>query len=112
MDFSWREVISGARSGRDLLSRKVDFLFDLSGSVRAPLATKMASPLLIWEINSQEDLWVRLEEDDRFSAWINSDAETKALLESGDFDALLVAIVPLVGYEVDSDSHMQEGKTT
>lgn len=98
---SWCEVIAGAREARDFLGRKVDLLFELVNHVRAPLATKMPSALLIWELNALEDLWVRFEEDDRFSAWINSDAETKTLLESDDFDALLVAIVPLVGLQVE-----------
>lgn len=101
---SWRDVIAGAREGRDLLGQKVDFAIDLVDHVRAPLATKMPSQLLIWEINAEEDLWVRIEEGRMFSAWINSDAETKKLLESVDFDTLLASIVPLVGYEVSSDS--------
>lgn len=111
MDSSWREVIAGAREGRDLLGQKVDFAIDLVGHVRAPLATKLPSQLFIWELNADDDLWVKLEEGRMFSAWINSDAKTKTLLESVDFETLLAAIVPLVGHEVNSDSLTQKGKT-
>ena len=96
---SWREVIDGAREARDLLGRKVDLVFALVDHVRAPLGTKLPLPLLIWELNAKEDLWVKLEDVGRFSAWINGDEGRKMLLEVGTFDALLVAIVPLVGLQ-------------
>lgn len=111
MDFLWLEVRAEIRRDRDMLNKKLDLCFALESLVRAPLSSEMASPCMVWRLSAEEDLWVTLEANGRFSAWISTDNGRKALLGSGGFDALLAAIVPLVPHEVSGDSCTQKGKT-
>lgn len=95
----WQRVISDALENRDMLDVKLDLMRRLRAFVRAPNRTSVVVPWMIWRLNAEEDVYVKVEGKGVFSAWIEGKSEDKTFLKSGTAEQLIDVLIPLLGRE-------------